>query len=182
MSRIGKQPIPIPSGVDVKIDGPSVTVKGQNGELHRDIHPDMRVVLDSGELIVTRSSDRPNHRALHGLTRSLLANMVIGVETGFKKTLEMHGVGYRVQQMGKNIQLAVGFSHTVDVEAPNGITFEVEGNDKIIISGRDKEQVGQIAAEIRGIRPPEPYKGKGIRYEGEHVRRKAGKAGKTMAQ
>ncbi len=182
MSRVGKQPIPIPSSVDVKIDGQSVTIKGKNGELHREVHPDMRVVLDNSEIIVTRPSDRPNHRALHGLTRSLLANMVLGVETGFKKTLEMHGVGYRVQRMGKNIQLAVGFSHTVDVAAPNGITFEIEGNDRIIISGSDKEQVGQIAAEIRHVRPPEPYKGKGIRYEGEHVRRKAGKAGKTMMQ
>ena len=182
MSRIGKQPIPIPSGVDVKIEGHSVTIKGKLGELQREVHPDIRVVLDNSEIIVTRPSDRPNHRALHGLTRSLLANMVIGVETGFSKRLEMHGVGYRVQQMGKNIQLAVGFSHPVDVEAPNGITFEIEGNDKIIISGSDKEQVGQIAAEIRHVKPPEPYKGKGIRYEGEHVRRKAGKAGKTMMQ
>ena len=180
MSRIGKQPIPIPSGVDVKIDGQAVTIKGKNGELHREVHRDMRVALDNGEIIVTRPSDRPSHRALHGLTRSLLANMVIGVETGFKKTLEMHGVGYRVQQMGKNIQLAVGFSHTVDVEAPKGITFEIEGNDKIIVSGSDKELVGQISAEIRKVRPPEPYKGKGIRYEGERVRRKAGKAGKAL--
>ncbi len=180
MSRIGKQPIPIPSKVDVKIDGLSVTVKGPNGELHREIHPDIRVTLDNSELIVTRPSDRPNHRALHGLTRALLANMVIGVETGFKKTLEMHGVGYRAQQMGSNIQVAVGYSHPVDVQAPPGIKLEVEGNDRIIISGSDKEMVGQVAAEIRKIRPPEPYKGKGIRYEGEYVRRKAGKAGKAM--
>ena len=140
----------------------------------------MNVALDNNEIIVTRPSDRPNHRALPGLTRSLLANMVIGVETGFMKKLEMHGVGYRVQQRGKNIQLAVGFSHPVDVEAPKGITFEIEGNDRIIISGSDKELVGQIAAEIRQVRPPEPYKGKGIRYEGERVRRKAGKAGKAL--
>jgi len=180
MSRIGKQPIPVPSGVDVKIDGARVTVKGKNGELQRDVHPDIRVVLDDGQIIVTRPSDRPNHRALHGLTRALLANMVTGVDAGFKKVLEMHGVGYRAQQMGSNIQIAVGYSHPVDVAAPKGITLEVEGNDKIIISGSDKEAVGQIAAEIRGIRPPEPYKGKGIRYEGEYVRRKAGKAGKTM--
>lgn len=164
----------------MKIDGQSVTVKGPNGELRRDIHPEMRVTLDEGQLIVTRPSDRPNHRALHGLTRALLQNMVTGVETGFKKTLEMQGVGYRAQQMGKNIQIYVGFSHPVDIDAPEGITFEIEGNDKIIVSGSDKEQVGQIAAEIRQIRPPEPYKGKGIRYEGEYVRRKAGKAGKTM--
>ena len=182
MSRIGKQPIPVPSAVDVKIDGLSVTIKGPIGELHRDVHPDIRVVLDNDRIIVTRPSDRPNHRALHGLTRALLQNMVIGVETGFKKTLEMHGVGYRAQQMGSNIQVSVGFSHPVDVEAPTGIKIEIEGNDKIIVSGSDKEQVGQIAAEIRQIRPPEPYKGKGIRYEGEYVRRKAGKAGKTMMQ
>lgn len=180
MSRIGKQPVAVSSKVDVKIDGQSVTVKGPNGELRRDIHPEMRVTLDEGQLIVTRPSDRPNHRALHGLTRALLQNMVTGVETGFKKTLEMQGVGYRAQQMGKNIQIYVGFSHPVDIDAPEGITFEIEGNDKIIVSGSDKEQVGQIAAEIRQIRPPEPYKGKGIRYEGEYVRRKAGKAGKTM--
>ena len=180
MSRVGKQPIPVPSGVDVKVDGVSVTIKGKNGELKRDVHPEMRVALDGSEIIVTRPSDRPNHKALHGLTRALLANMVTGVDEGFKKVLEMHGVGYRAQQMGKNLQISVGFSHPVDVEAPQGITFEVEGNDKIIITGSDKEQVGQIAAEIRQIRPPEPYKGKGIRYEGEYVRRKAGKAGKTM--
>lgn len=180
MSRIGKQPIPVPSGVDVKVDGSSVTVKGKNGELHRDVHPEMRVALDNGQIIVTRPSDRPAHRALHGLTRALLANMVTGVDTGFRKVLEMHGVGYRAQQMGSNIQIAVGYSHPVDVQAPKGITLEVEGNDKIIVSGSDKEQVGQLAAEIRAIRPPEPYKGKGIRYEGEYVRRKAGKAGKTM--
>ncbi len=180
MSRIGKQPIPIPSKVEVKLDGQSVTIKGPNGELQRDVHPDIRVALDDSKLIVTRLSDRPNHRALHGLTRALLANMVIGVETGFKEKLEMHGVGYRAQQMGSNSQVTVGYSHPVDVQAPPGIKLEVEGNDKIIISGSDKELVGQIAAEIRKIRPPEPYKGKGIRYEGEYVRRKAGKAGKAM--
>ena len=180
MSRIGKQPIQIPAAVDVKIDGLSVTIKGPIGELQRDIHPDIRAVLDNNEIIVTRTSDRPNHRALHGLTRARLQNMVIGVETGFKKTLEMHGVGYRAQQKGSNIQITVGFSHPVDIKAPKGITFEIEGNDKIIISGSDKEQVGQVAAEIRHVKPPEPYKGKGIRYEGEYVRRKAGKAGKTM--
>jgi large subunit ribosomal protein L6 len=180
MSRVGKQPIPIPSKVDVKIDGLAVTIKGPIGELHRNVHPDMTVTLTDSQLIVTRPSDRPNHRALHGLTRALLANMVIGVETGFKKTLEMHGVGYRAQQMGSNIQVTVGYSHPVDVKAPDGIKLEVEGNDKIHISGSDKEAVGQVAAEIRKIRPPEPYKGKGIRYEGEYVRRKAGKAGKTM--
>ena len=182
MSRIGKQPIPIPSGVQVTLDGPAITIKGPKGELQRNVHPDMQVAVDDGSIVVRRPSDRPNHRALHGLTRALLANMVIGVESGYSKTLEMQGVGYRVQLMGSNIQLAVGFSHPVDVAAPDGITFEVEGNTKIIVRGIDKELVGQTAAEIRKVRPPEPYKGKGIRYEGEHVRRKAGKAVKTMMQ
>jgi large subunit ribosomal protein L6 len=180
MSRIGKQPVPIPSAVQVQVDGSAVTVKGPKGELRREVHPDMRLTLDDGKLIVTRPSDQPKHRALHGLTRALLANMVLGVENGFKKTLELQGVGYRAQQMGKNIQIAVGFSHPVDVPAPAGITLEVEGTSRIHVQGIDKELVGQVAAEIRGIRPPEPYKGKGIRYEGEHVRRKAGKAGKTL--
>jgi len=180
MSRIGKQPVPIPSAVQVHVDGRAVTVKGPRGELRREVHPDMRLTLDDGKLIVTRPSDQPKHRALHGLTRALLANMVLGVENGFKKTLELQGVGYRAQQMGKNIQIAVGFSHPVDVQAPAGITLEVEGTSRIHVQGIDKELVGQVAAEIRGIRPPEPYKGKGIRYEGEHVRRKAGKAGKTL--
>jgi len=182
MSRIGKQPIPIPSGVQVTLDGLAITVKGPKGELRREIHPEMQVAVDDGSIVVSRPSDRPNHRALHGLTRALLANMVTGVESGYSKTLEMQGVGYRVQLMGSNIQLAVGFSHPVDVAAPDGITFEVEGNTKILVRGIDKELVGQTAAEIRKVRPPEPYKGKGIRYEGEHVRRKAGKAAKTMMQ
>jgi large subunit ribosomal protein L6 len=180
MSRIGKQPVPIPGAVQVQVDGSAVTVKGPRGELRRVVHPDMRLTLDDGKLIVTRPTDQPKHRALHGLTRALIANMVLGVENGFKKTLELQGVGYRAQQMGKNIQLAVGFSHPVDVQAPAGITLEVEGTSRIHVQGIDKELVGQVAAEIRSIRPPEPYKGKGIRYEGEHVRRKAGKAGKTL--
>ena len=182
MSRIGKQPIPIPSGVQVTLDGLAITVKGPKGELRREIHPEMQVAVDDDRIVVTRPSDRPTHRALHGLTRALLANMVAGVESGYSKRLEMQGVGYRVQLIGANLQLAVGFSHTVDVAAPDGITFEVEGNTKIIVRGIDKELVGQTAAEIRKVRPPEPYKGKGIRYEGEHVRRKAGKAAKTMMQ
>ena len=180
MSRVGKQPIPVPPSVQVQIEGASVDVKGPKGELHREIHPEMRLHLDDGQLIVTRPSDQPRHRALHGLTRTLVANMVTGVESGFAKTLELQGVGYRAQQMGKNIQVAVGFSHPVDVLAPERITLEVEGNNIIHVRGIDKEQVGQVAAEIRGIRPPEPYKGKGIRYQGEYVRRKAGKAGKTL--
>ncbi len=180
MSRIGKQPIPIPSAVQVTLEGTSITVRGPKGELRRDVHPEMRLHVEDGQLIVTRPSDQPLHRALHGLTRALLANMVSGVASGFSKTLELQGVGYRAQQMGKNIQLAVGFSHPVEVKAPPDITLEVEGTTRIHIRGIDKEMVGQVAAEIRRIRPPEPYKGKGIRYEGEHVRRKAGKAGKTL--
>ncbi|OGO51460.1 MAG: 50S ribosomal protein L6 [Chloroflexi bacterium RBG_16_68_14] len=180
MSRIGKQPIPIPPSVQVQIEGSSVTVRGPKGELRREVHPDMGLHLDDGRLIVTRPSDAPRHRALHGLTRALLANMVAGVESGFAKTLELQGVGYRAQQMGKNIQIAIGFSHPVDVKAPPDITLEVEGTSRIHVRGIDKELVGQVAAEIRHIRPPEPYKGKGIRYAGEHVRRKAGKAGKTL--
>ncbi len=180
MSRIGRQPIQIPSAVHVTLEGPTITVRGPRGELRRDVHPDMRLHVEDGRLIVTRPSDQPQHRALHGLTRALLANMVSGVASGFSKTLELQGVGYRAQQMGKNIQLAVGFSHPVEVKAPPDITLEVEGTTRIHVRGIDKEMVGQVAAEIRRIRPPEPYKGKGIRYEGEHVRRKAGKAGKTL--
>ena len=180
MSRIGRQPIAIPSSVQVQIEGSAVSVKGPRGELRREVHADMRLHVEDGRLVVTRSSDQPYYRALHGLTRALLANMVSGVADGFSKSLELQGVGYRAQQMGKNIQLAVGYSHPVDVEAPPGITLEVEGTNRIHIRGIDKELVGQTAAEIRRIRPPEPYKGKGIRYEGEHVRRKAGKAGKTL--
>ncbi|MDZ4279010.1 MAG: 50S ribosomal protein L6 [Dehalococcoidia bacterium] len=180
MSRIGKLPIPIPSSVQVQIEGASVTVKGPKGELQRELHPEIRYSVEDGKLVVTRPTNEPRHRALHGLTRALLANMVSGVEQGFSKTLELHGVGYRAQQMGKDIQVAVGFSHPVDVEAPAGITLEVEGNNRIHVRGIDKELVGQVASEIRRLRPPEPYKGKGIRYEGEYVRHKAGKAGKTL--
>jgi large subunit ribosomal protein L6 len=180
MSRIGKQPIALPSSVQVEIADQRVKVKGPKGELNREVHADMRLHVEDGKLIVTRPSDTPKHRALHGLTRALLANMVAGVDTGFTKTLELQGVGYRAQQMGKNIQIAVGYSHPVDFEAPAGITLEVDGTSRIHVRGIDKEAVGQTAAEIRRVRPPEPYKGKGIRYEGERVRRKAGKAGKTL--
>ena len=180
MSRIGKQPIPLPASVQAQIEDDSITIRGPKGELRRQLPPDMRVHLDDGRLLVTRPSDQPRHRALHGLTRALLANMVAGVDSGFSKTLELHGVGYRAQQMGSAIQILVGFSHPVDVKPPEGITLEVEGTNRIHVRGVDKELVGQIAAEIRGIRKPEPYKGKGIRYEGEYVRRKAGKAGKTL--
>jgi large subunit ribosomal protein L6 len=180
MSRIGKQPVEIPSGVQVQVDGQRISVRGPKGELLRDAHPDIRIQLEDGKVTVTRPSDSPFHRALHGLTRALIANMVAGVSNGFTRTLELQGVGYRAQQMGKNIQVAVGYSHPVDVPAPQGIELEVEGTNRIHVRGIDKELVGQTAAEIRSLRPPEPYKGKGIRYEGEYVRRKAGKAGKTL--
>lgn len=179
MSRIGRQPIPISPKVQVTIDGSHVVVKGPKGELALDVHPDLRLHLDDGKLIVTRPTDQPHHRALHGLTRALLANMVTGVEHGFTKTLELQGVGYRAQQAGSKIQLSLGFSHPVEVEPPPGITLEVEGTSRIHVRGIDKQLVGQVAANIRSLRPPEPYKGKGIRYADERVRRKAGKAGKA---
>ncbi len=179
MSRVGKMPIPIPSGVDVRIDGTMVTVKGPKGELSRRIEADMRLELTDGQLLVFRPSDQPRQRALHGLTRSLLANMVAGVSEGFSKALEMHGVGYRAQMQGPDLVLAVGYSHPVQVAPPPGIEFEVEGTSKITVKGTSKELVGQVAADVRKVRPPEPYKGKGIRYVGEYVRRKAGKAGKA---
>jgi large subunit ribosomal protein L6 len=180
MSRVGRQPIALSSEVKVEIEGSHVTVRGPRGELSRDLHPDMRLYLEDGELRVTRPSDAPRHRSLHGLTRALVANMVAGVQTGFTKTLEMHGVGYRAQQQGERIVLSVGLSHTVEFSPPDGVVFEVEGTNRIHVRGIDKEKVGQVAAEIRRVRPPEPYKGKGIRYAGEHVRRKAGKAGKAV--
>lgn len=179
MSRIGRQPIPISPKVQVTIDGTHVVVKGPKGELAMDVHPDMRLHLEDGKLIVTRPTDQPQHRALHGLTRALLANMVTGVEEGFTKTLELQGVGYRAQQAGSKVQLSLGFSHPVEVTAPPGVTLEVEGTSRIHVRGIDKQLVGQVAANIRRLRPPEPYKGKGIRYADERVRRKAGKAGKA---
>ncbi len=179
MSRIGRQPIPISPKVQVTIDGSHVVVKGPKGELAMDVHPDMRLHLEDGKLIVTRPTDQPHHRALHGLTRALLANMVTGVEEGFTKTLELQGVGYRAQQAGSKVQLSLGFSHPVEIQPPPGITLEVEGTSRIHVRGIDKQLVGQVAANIRRLRPPEPYKGKGIRYADERVRRKAGKAGKA---
>ncbi|MCG8467230.1 MAG: 50S ribosomal protein L6 [Gemmatimonadetes bacterium] len=176
MSRIGKQPIPVPDGVEVKVDGSHVSVKGPKGELARSFDGDMSIALDDGVVSVTRPSDEPRHRALHGLTRTLVANMVTGVRDGFEKRLEIQGVGYKADQKGKAIVLNVGFSHPVDVEPPEGVELKVESPTLIVVSGIDKEKVGQLAAEIRGVRPPEPYKGKGIRYLGEYVRRKAGKA------
>ena len=180
MSRVGKMPIPLPQGVDVQIAGSHVTVKGPKGELSRDLDPDMRVEQKDSQLIVTRPSEQPRHRAMHGLTRTLVANMVAGVSNGFSKTLELQGVGYRAQMQGQNLVLAVGYSHPVNVPPPPGIEFEVEGTSKIVVRGINREHVGQAAADVRKIRPPEPYKGKGIRYTGEYVRRKAGKAGKAV--
>lgn len=177
MSRIGKQPIPLPSAVKIDIDGAKVSVTGPKGNLEREIQPQMRLTIEDGRLIVTRPTDQPRDRAMHGLTRALLSNMVIGVDTGFRKTLELVGVGYRAQMQGEKLVLALGFSHPVEVEPPAGITFTVEG-PRVHVDGIDKELVGQIAADIRKRRPPEPYLGKGVRYQGEVVRRKAGKSGK----
>ena len=175
MSRIGRAPIPVPAGVNVEIKGQHVTVTGPKGTLeHRVVEP-IAVEQAEGELLVTRPTDRSDHRSLHGLSRTLVANMVQGVTDGFEKKLELVGVGYRAQLKGANIELAVGFSHPVSIEPRGGVTFEVPAVTQIIVRGIDKQLVGQIAAEIRKVRPPEPYKGKGIRYEGEAVRRKVGK-------
>jgi large subunit ribosomal protein L6 len=178
MSRIGKMPVDMPSGVDVKVDGTHVTVKGSKGELSRQFNDRVSFSIEDGVITVVREDDTRESRALHGLSRALLANMVQGVSEGFSKVLEIQGVGYRASLKGSDIELLVGFSHAVDVKAPKGITFEVPEPTRIVVSGIDKEQVGQVAADIRKVRPPEPYKGKGIRYAGEYVRRKAGKAGK----
>lgn len=180
MSRVGKVPITIPSGIEVKIEGSRVTVKGPKGELSRDLIPDMKLNLSDGVLTVARPGDHPRHRAAHGLTRTLIQNMVTGVSEGFAKTLELQGVGYRAQMQGANLVLAVGYSKPVEVPPPPGIEFEVEGTSRVIVRGINKEDVGQTAADVRKVRPPEPYKGKGIRYLGEYVRRKAGKAGKAV--
>ncbi|MDY7040185.1 MAG: 50S ribosomal protein L6 [Chloroflexota bacterium] len=179
MSRVGRTPIPVPDGVQANIEGSRVTVRGPRGELTKTFHPDMKVALKDNHLVVTRPTDQRHHRALHGLTRALLANMVTGVSQGFSKVLEIEGVGYRAELQGDKLVLNVGFSHPVEFEPPEGITFQVEQRAKLItVEGADKEKVGEIAARIRRIRPPEPYKGKGIRYRGEYIRRKAGKAGK----
>jgi len=175
MSRIGKLPVSVPKGVDVKYDGGALTVKGPKGELKLDVHPDMKIVVDGAEIRVERPSEQQNHRALHGLTRSLVFNMVEGVTKGFTKTLEIVGVGYKAEPKGKGIVLSVGFSHTIDYTATPGVTLACPNPTTIVISGPDKADVGQAAAEIRNFRPPEPYKGKGIRYQGEQIRRKAGK-------
>ncbi len=176
MSRIGKQPIAIPDGVSVSIEASTVTVTGPKGELVREFHPDMEIVENDGMIEITRPSNRSTHRSLHGLTRSLLANMVTGVHVGFRKELEIYGVGYRAELKGQLLQMNLGFSHPILVVPPEGITFEVPEPTKITVSGIDKELVGEITARIRKYRLPEPYKGKGIHYKDEHVRRKAGKA------
>jgi large subunit ribosomal protein L6 len=181
MSRIGKQPIVLPAKVDVKIDGSFVTIKGPKGQLERRIHPEMTVKQEDNQLIVERPSDQKRHRALHGLTRALLANMVKGVSDGFRKTLEIEGVGYQAALRGSSLELKVGLSHEVVIEPPANTSFDVPKDSRgrvIHIDGIDNEVVGQLAADVRAWRPPEPYKGKGIRYSDEYVRRKAGKAGK----
>ena len=178
MSRIGRKPITIPAGVEVKVNGNEVSVKGPKGQLVNTFHQDMAIAVEGNEIVVTRPSDVKEHRSLHGLTRTLIANMVEGVTNGFSKHLEVNGVGYRVQKQGKNLVMNLGFSHQVIVPEIDGITIDVPNPNQIIVSGADKQVVGQVAAEIREKRPPEPYKGKGIKYAGEHIRRKEGKAGK----
>jgi large subunit ribosomal protein L6 len=175
MSRIGKQPIPVPSGVTVAIEPGVVRVNGPKGDLSERIHRDITVKQEEDKLVVTRPTDRGEHRALHGLTRSLVANMVTGVTAGYEKTLEIQGVGYRALKKGNDLELSLGYSHSVPVKAPQGIEFEVPQPTRVIVRGIDKQLVGEVAANIRKQRPPEPYKGKGIRYEGEYVARKVGK-------
>jgi large subunit ribosomal protein L6 len=179
MSRIGKLPIPVPSGVDVTIDGRDITVKGPKGTLsHTVVEPITIAKGDDGVLLVSRPNEERDSKARHGLTRSLVANMVTGVTTGYEKTLEIVGVGYRVQARGSNLEFALGFSHPVPVEAPAGISFEVQSPTRFVVRGIDKQQVGEVAAKIRKLRKPDPYKGKGVRYQGEVIRRKVGKSGK----
>ena len=178
MSRIGRLPIPIPAGVDVTVDGSRITVRGPKGELQRTIVPEINVVREDGTLRVERPRDDKRSRELHGLTRTLVANMVTGVTAGYRKPLEITGVGYRAQKVGEKLQLSLGYSHPVEIEPPAGISFEVENPTKLAVVGIDKELVGLMAARVRATRKPEPYKGKGVRYAGEQIRRKAGKAGK----
>jgi len=175
MSRIGKKPVPLPQGVTASVQGRSLTVKGPKGEISRVFHPDMALVVDAGTVVVKRPSDENRHKALHGLSRTLVANMVEGVTKGFAKALEIQGVGYKAEPKPFGVQLVVGFSHPVPYHAPKGIKISVDNNVLVKIEGVDKELVGQVAAELRAVKPPEPYKGKGIRYQGEQVRRKAGK-------
>jgi large subunit ribosomal protein L6 len=178
MSRIGRLPIAVPSGVDVTIDGRNVTVKGPKGTLSRSLHPDITVTREDAALVVTRPTEQKTHKQLHGLTRTLVNNMVVGVTDGYRKGLEITGVGYRAALSGKKLQLNLGYSHQVEIDPPEGISFELENPTRLAVVGIDKELVGQIAAKVRSTRKPEPYKGKGVRYAGEYIRRKAGKAGK----
>ena len=178
MSRIGRQPIPVPAGVDVTIVGREITVKGPKGTLTRLLNPDMHVFQQDSTIVVERPSEAKPHKQLHGLTRTLVANMVAGVTVGYRKSLEITGVGYRAAKVGEKLQLNLGYSHPIEMEPPAGITFEVENPTKLAVVGIDKELVGQVAAKVRATRKPEPYKGKGVRYSGETIRRKAGKAGK----
>lgn len=178
MSRVGKTPIVIPEGVETIIEGNVVKVKGPRGEMTREIHKDMIVEMDDGRLLVSRPSDSKYHKSLHGLTRSLIANMVNGVTKGYQKSLDLVGVGYRAAKSGNKLVLTIGYSHPVEIEPPPGIEIEVPAPVSIVVKGNDKEEVGQVAANIRSVRPPEPYQGKGIKYTGEKIRRKAGKAGK----
>jgi large subunit ribosomal protein L6 len=177
MSRIGRKPVPVPNGVTVTVNGSAITVKGPKGELSRKLHPEMQIKVENGTVMVDRPSDEDRHRALHGLTRSLIANMVEGVTQGYKKQLEITGVGYKAEVKPFGLQLALGFSHPVEYRAPAGIKLTAPQPTAVIIEGADKEKVGQVAAEIRALRKPEPYKGKGVKYQGEQIRRKAGKAG-----
>jgi large subunit ribosomal protein L6 len=178
MSRIGRLPIPVPSGVDVTIDGRRLTVNGPKGTLSRELHPDMTVSREDDKLVVTRPTEQKTHKQLHGLTRTLVNNMVVGVTDGYRKGLEITGVGYRAVKVGEKLQLSLGYSHQIEIDPPNGITFELENPTRLAVVGIDKELVGEIAAKVRSTRKPEPYKGKGVRYAGEQIRRKAGKAGK----
>ena len=178
MSRIGRLPIPVPSGVDVTIDGRQVTVKGPKGTLSRALHPDMTISREDSTLVVTRPTEQKTHKQLHGLTRTLVNNMVVGVTDGYRKGLEITGVGYRAALSGRKLQLNLGYSHQIEIDPPEGISFEVENPTHLAVLGIDKELVGQVAAQVRSTRKPEPYKGKGVRYAGEYIRRKAGKAGK----
>jgi len=177
MSRIGKHPIPVPAGVTVTIDGNTVKVKGPRGELSRTLHPEMKVAMDNGQVTVSRPSDEANHKALHGLSRTLVANMVEGVTKGFSKQLDIVGVGYKAEVRPYGLQLALGYSPAIEYKAPQGIKLTAPQPTQIVVEGANKEIVGQVAAELRSLRPPEPYKGKGIKYQGEQIRRKAGKAG-----
>jgi large subunit ribosomal protein L6 len=178
MSRIGRLPIAVPAGVDVTIDGRNVTVMGPRGSLNRALHPDITVSRQEATLVVTRPTEQKTHKQLHGLTRTLVNNMVVGVTDGYRKGLEITGVGYRAALVGRKLQLNLGYSHQIEIDPPEGITFEVETPTRLAVVGIDKELVGQIAAKVRSTRKPEPYKGKGVRYAGEYIRRKAGKAGK----